>query len=559
MPAAAGRGRTNRWLVAALAVTAVALAIRLIGIDYGLPFHYHWDEPTIMNRVIRMGGGDLNPHFFFYPTLLMYVFLAAQGVLYGVGHLLHIYPSGDAFLVSYLTDSTASYVVGRVIVAGAGAATVFVTYAVGRRFLSPGVGLLAAAILAISPVHVANSHFATNDVPMGFFATLTYIFLWQVYRRGLRRDYVATGVVIGLATSTKYLPVVLLVCVAVAHVFRLHLSGEQFTLRRLVMSPMLSAAVAFGAFAVTSPFVLLDWSNALNDYRVQGQLSSAAGCTDCPFNFVPYLTNTLGWSVGWPVYLLALVGLLSIPFQFGERRFRFILLASWPVLLFLMIGFQRQPWARWLVPIAPFASLAAAAVCISVYRRISAYVSGGVRIRGAWAGFAVLGLGLVFVQPAFTSARYDSVLLQKDPRTATVDWFTSNVATGTKIAVQPLLDRYFFTAQLRTSSQLASEEGWIPGSRSSARQEFEAAYNSRPVYEDVAFVYDYDQLKNSGVRYVVISSAHYHEVDAAAEDRFYAQLRERGRLVERFTALSPLPDADNFPVSPPAISVYELM
>src|SRR5262245_49154837 len=106
-PAAEGRSHTARlWLAAALGATALGLTLRIVGLADGLPYHFHWDEPTIMNRVIRMGGGDLNPHFFYYPTLLMYVLLAAQGALYAVGHVLHTYPSTNDFAVAYLTDST---------------------------------------------------------------------------------------------------------------------------------------------------------------------------------------------------------------------------------------------------------------------------------------------------------------------------------------------------------------------------------------------------------------------------------------------------------------------
>src|SRR5438445_656285 len=84
----------------------------------------------------------------------------------------------------------------------AGAATALVTFLVGRRFLSAPAGLIGAVVLAVSPVHVANSHFATNDVPMAFFAVLAYVFLWDVYSRGRGRDYVAAGVAIGLGIGT---------------------------------------------------------------------------------------------------------------------------------------------------------------------------------------------------------------------------------------------------------------------------------------------------------------------------------------------------------------------
>lgn len=558
--------KIDRWIAGALAVTALAFALRVTGLGYGLPFHYQWDEPTIMNRVIRMGSGDLNPHFFVYGTLLMYIFLVAQGFLYVVGKAMHVYASTDSFLISYLTDSTASYMVGRALVAMAGTATVFVTYLVGRRFISPGAGLLGALILAVSPVHVSNSHFATSDVPMAFFATLSLVFIWQVYKRGLLRDYLLAGLVVGLGVSTKYLPVALLVSVGLAHVFRLWRAGGRWTFRTVTVGPIVAGGVAFAAFALTSPYVLLDWSTALHNYRMTAQIDGATGCTTCQLNFVPYLTQTLGWAVGWPAYILALGGLLSVPLQHGEQRLRFILLASWPVILFLMIGSEQQPWPRWLAPIAPFASIAAAAVLLSASRRIAQYlprVLASGRNRSAWpraigASVAAVAAVVILIPPALSSIRYDASLLQQDSRTATVIWFHDQVPSGTKVAIQPLLDRYFFTAQLPTESQLAIEEGWIPPTKVEARSLLEATYRSGPTYEDVPFTYDYDQLKAAGVRYVVLSSAHYHFIDPALEDKFYAQLSSRARLVKRFAPASFLPDAEYFAVSAPVITVYEL-
>src|SRR5512141_579167 len=58
------------------AILAGAATIRLVGIQYGLPFGnlLNPDEESIVPRAWKLvhgGGGD--PHWFDYPTLLMYV------------------------------------------------------------------------------------------------------------------------------------------------------------------------------------------------------------------------------------------------------------------------------------------------------------------------------------------------------------------------------------------------------------------------------------------------------------------------------------------------------
>jgi dolichyl-phosphate-mannose-protein mannosyltransferase len=563
--AAGRRPHVDPWLPAALAVTALGLALRTVGVAYGLPFHFHWDEPTIMNRVIRMGGGGLNPHFFYYPTLLMYLLLVTQGALYAAGHVLHVYPSANDFAVSYLTDSTASYVAGRMLVASLGAATVFLTYVLGRRYLSPAAGLIGAVLLAVSPVHIGSSHFVTNDVPMAFFAVLACVLLWNVYHRGRGSDYIGAGVIIGLGVSTKYLPVVLLVSLALAHAFRLkNETGSWRNIDRGWLWVAAGGLCALLAFALTSPYVLLDWRSAIHDYQVQGSLSGAAGCTNCSLNFVPYLTQTLGWSVGWFAYLLALVGLASLAWTRGEARRRGILLASFPVMLFFLVGSERQPWARWLVPIAPFACLAAGAVLWAAIRRaasarpFSRYLPTGVP---AWALMAITAALTVVAaaQPALASARFDRSLLMDDPRAQAAAWFESRVPDGTTVAVQPMLDRYFFTAQLPTDAQLTDLEGYLPPSKAYLRDLVNVEYHKRPVYHQAQFAYSLQALRAQGVRYVVISSAHYHNIDASSEDRLYAELSAQTHVAARFTPTIQLSDADNYPVAMPTITIYEIV
>ena len=562
---AAVRRRMDPWLAAGIGAAVLGLALRTIGLSYGLPDHFHWDEPTIMNRVIRMGSGDLDPHFFYYPTLLMYLLLAANGALYAVGHVLHAYTSTNDFAVSYLTDSTASYVVGRALVATLGAATVLLAFVVGRRFVSAPAGLVGAVLLAVSPVHVGNSHFATNDVPMAFFALLSYVFLWQVYTRGRTRDYVLAGAVIGLGVSTKYLPVVLLVSLAMAHAFRLRNETGRWRSASTGLGRVAAAGgAAFAAFAVTSPYVLLDWRTAIHDYGAQAALSSAAGCRDCGLNYVPYLTETLGWSVGWAAYLLALAGLASLAWTRGEARLRGILLASFPIVLFLLVGSERQPWPRWLVPIAPFACIAAGGVLWAAVRRAASAPAAlrafGGRAVPAPVLFATVGaLTLAAAaQPAIESGRFDRSLLTGDPRSRAVAWFEATVPDGTTVAVQPMLDRYFFTAQLRTDAGLADVQSYLPASRAWLREAVAERYHQRPVYHQAPFVYDLGRLRSEGVRYVVISSAHYHNSGDPGEDRLYADLGSRARVAARFTPAVLLPDADDYPTSMPTITVYEL-
>src|SRR5205085_12236067 len=67
----------------ALLVFAVALAIRLYGIDWDQGHFFHPDERAIAEAIQRLSFRPLrlNPHFFPYGSLPMYVTKAATSVL----------------------------------------------------------------------------------------------------------------------------------------------------------------------------------------------------------------------------------------------------------------------------------------------------------------------------------------------------------------------------------------------------------------------------------------------------------------------------------------------
>ena len=547
------RRRINPWLVAALGAAVASFVVNEIGVNFGLPYHLHWDEPIIVNRAIRMGGGDLNPHYFDYPSLLMYAVLVAESGLYLLGRLLHWFHSPQSFAFYYLTDSTAVFVVGRTLIASIGAAATFLTYTVGRRFFSPGVGLLAAMIVAVSPAFVGSAHFVTTDVPMAFFVLLAYRFIWDVYSEGGRRSYVLAGIAIGLGIATKYLPAILFLTLGAAHVLRIRLRTGRWLPFNDLRLPALSLAAAAIAFFVASPFSILDVRTAIHDYSATAAIAAAGGCGACRPNFVPFLTHDLAWASGWPVYVLSVTGLASIALVRRERRMRYLVLASFPILLFAVTGVGRNAFARYLVPLAPFMAMAAAAQAfwlVSWVRKRTASTAPQARLAPA----LIVPLAGALVMPALlSSVSFDQLLTQPDSRVRAVQWFEANVPAGTTVSVQPVINRFVLNAPIMTDTQLATIEGYVPPSMPSLKYRIDNYYASRPLYHNVPFVYDLDRLRSEGAVYVVISSATYH---VPGDDRFFASLTRQASLVARFTAAMTFPDDKLFPVGSPTISIY---
>src|SRR5689334_23448787 len=96
-----------------VAITVVALALRLVGLRYGLPAVYNPDEIAIMSRALAFATGDLNPHNFLYPTLYFYVVFAWIATYFAVGWTAGVFHSAIAFERTLFTNPTGIYLAGR--------------------------------------------------------------------------------------------------------------------------------------------------------------------------------------------------------------------------------------------------------------------------------------------------------------------------------------------------------------------------------------------------------------------------------------------------------------
>ena len=88
------------------AICAVALVLRAIGLQYGLPSVYNPDEVAIMARALSFAKGTLNPENFLYPTFYFYVLFVWVGVYLGALLLSGRVESGSALPRRYITGPT---------------------------------------------------------------------------------------------------------------------------------------------------------------------------------------------------------------------------------------------------------------------------------------------------------------------------------------------------------------------------------------------------------------------------------------------------------------------
>jgi Dolichyl-phosphate-mannose-protein mannosyltransferase len=419
---AAGRGeRRWPWWVGLAFVLAAALLLRLWGVKQGMPYAYNADENAhFVPGAIGLFGHGWDPHYFVNPPAYTYLLHVVFDVWFG---------GRGGVSKAFATNPTEVFVVARITAAVVGTLAVWLVYLAGARMFDRAVGLLAAALLAVSFLAVFYSHLALNDVPTLAPIALSLWGTAGILREGRVRDYLIAGVGLGLACATKYTGGVVLLPLLTA-------AGIQFAAPggpgRALRGTVLAGLVAVGAFLVANPYALLDFAAFRDGLQHQADaaedVAGKLGLTQTSGHL--YYLWTFTWGLGWVPLVAAVAGAVVLGFE--DRR-ALLVLGPAPVAYVLFMGTQERFFGRWLLPIFPIACLLGAFAIVRLAQLAAR------RAPALAPALAVLGAVVLLGQGIVYSLHSAMTLSRTDTRNATRAWLVQNVAPGTKIVVEPVV------------------------------------------------------------------------------------------------------------------------
>jgi 4-amino-4-deoxy-L-arabinose transferase-like glycosyltransferase len=518
--------------------------LRAIGLNWALPNTY--EEATPLRVAVGMSGwqngghGSLNPGFFNYPSLTFYIHLAVQHALFWILRLSDAIHSASDWYVLYLTDPTYQYVAARLVGVVFAAATVSLQYFLTRAIDGRRSAIMAAALLATNPYHIARSQMIEVDVPLTCFTLLAILAMVHITRQGGARSYILAGVATGLAASTKYTGVLLLAPLLIAHVVRMRRVEPKTRLHtwRWLLLAVASCALAF---ACTSPYVLLDWSKARADFLFEREhmaLGHFGSESSSPWSFYGHaLVGEANVAVG----LLALLGTILL---IRKRERPFWVLASLIGLYVVAVMTWRLKADRYLLPILPCV-LMLAAVAASFLANWYAQRTRVLRSADVLAGAICCGL-VVFNLSGLATQREAN---QYDARSDAQNWIEANLPAGSLIVMESqgpdLVDPVLLT-QLDPALRQSVLERW------KRRPIFGTIalpmYQTRP--ERSAPFYDTDLYSDADYFVITRAVKGRYEKD---QRRYSAQVAFYHRLNQECTQLKEFRDRDGI-----ALTIYQV-
>lgn len=334
---------------------------------------------------------------------------------------------------------------GRVLSALFDLGTVVLTFLMGRRLYGVGAGLAASLLVSSTVLHVQLSHFYAVDTILTFFLMAGVYLAITVVDRPSPGRIVLTGLVAGLAISTKVSAAPVLLPCALAFLLAERGDGGREAwiegAAKVLRSLLIALPVAGAVFFLFHPYVLLDPAPFLRDIgfesaMVRGQMLLPYTVQYLGTVPVVYQVGTLFfWGAG-PALVTAMIGglaLFAVRLMRGRRPAEWVL-AAW-LIPYMVITFSFQvKFQRYMLPVLPGLAVLAAAPLVAAMAQ-----PGGFR-RGR-AGLARLLLAVVVVGTALQTVAFLRIYQGEHTRVVASRWLYENVPLGATIATEHWDDR----------------------------------------------------------------------------------------------------------------------
>ncbi len=418
-----GRGCSDRWAFFWLFLILVfAFTVRLIGLRFGFPYLLHPDEPTAVKRALLFFQNGLNPHWFGMPSLYLYLLHFSYRVYHAAAELF----GAGVMRPPFSPEEFPYYVIGRFWSALLGSLTVWLVFLIGTRLYSRRTGLAAAFLLAVVPLHLLHSHYATVDVPVTFLVVLSFFFSAEVLTRKRTVFYVLAGMAAGLAASAKYNGIFALFPFLAAHLLR-EREGEGSVLKHIITPSLLAGlAAALLAFSLATPYSLIEFRQSLADLRTQSHYLISTGhgpiFIDTGPGIVYQVFYVFYYAGGGVFWIMAMAGVL---FALYRHRKADALIFSWVIPYLVLLSIPVVKFSRFFIPLLPFFSLWSGRLLD--LEGCSSRPFAGRLVRYAWL-VGALWLGVQAV--AFTA-----LLARADVRLEAKEWLEENLPPPARIGL----------------------------------------------------------------------------------------------------------------------------
>ena len=188
----------------------------------------------------------------------------------------------------------------------------------------------------------------------------------------------------------------------------------------------LMLGVMLVTFLATSPYLLLDYPKALQDFRAL-QESMSVGMTPPELlgpGWIYHARFSLLHGLGAPLLTASVLGLGVMAIRQPAAA---LLLVSFPAAYYAVAGASANVFVRYMIPVLPF-------LCICAASFVDAAAELVARRTTLRQGLVAAVLAAAIVAPsAWSVVRFDTLLAREDSRNLAAQWVLENVPRGSTV------------------------------------------------------------------------------------------------------------------------------
>lgn len=338
----------HKYIIAIIGIMLLASLLRFSGYNFDNLYKIHPDERALLYASMRIDffQGLLDPKLYAYGTLPM-----------NLTRLVHQLIS---IVFPMLEHDNYCLIIGRLLSATCGTLTVFYTYLIGKKLYNEKVALLASLLLALSVLHIQNSHFFTVDIWLTLFVTGTLYYLINIFRgTGTTKDYILTSIFIGCALAVKVSAGPLVIIFLICHLINSYKQKQLFKLHPHLLF-FAYGVIALAVNFIAQPIAYLKIGAYLDVVFDQIRvIKQAAVCYTQQYEgslYVIYYVQELVYhAMGPPLAILCLTSFVCtiIITMLHPIKSKHTLLLLWAVPYFLTINGFTAKFLRYLLPLFP--------------------------------------------------------------------------------------------------------------------------------------------------------------------------------------------------------------
>jgi len=392
----------------------LAFTLRIITINWDNAIALHPDERMIMFVVERLSLHNLNPDFFSYGSLPIYLLAIAKT------------------LVSVVDMSAAQYpnilYVGRFLSTLFDTGSTILIAMIGHKLFNRNIGLIAGFLYATAVFPIQNAHFFITDPQLSFWMLLTF---WILVRKDSlsTKTFLLAGITAGLSAATKFSGIVTLGFPFLWLALNIK-NLPTSKLRFLLTNGFVTTLGGVFAFFITQPYALINYAEYSSQVGSQIAMNSDASVFPYTIQFlhsIAYIDPLYGiiwWGLGIPLGIVSMVGVFFVIWK--NRRTTTAQLTLFYLfygIYFLVFGRSAVKFMRYYLPLYPLLILSAAVLIYSLNSLLHTHLP-------RWSKTSmVLLFGYLMMWPIM----YLTALSGPNTRVVASDWIFKNLPAKSTI------------------------------------------------------------------------------------------------------------------------------